>query len=58
MLASRDFSQFKLVQMMFEYGADLNKTTNEGMSALAMTILFNNKKVTEFFIAKGANIFN
>jgi ankyrin repeat protein len=58
MLASRDVSQFKLVDMMIQYGADINLTTQDGMTAMAMTILFNNKEITEFYIAKGANIFN
>ena len=44
--------------MMVEYGADINITTREGISALAMTILFDNRKCTEYYITKHANIFN
>jgi ankyrin repeat protein len=58
MLASRDDNQLKLVEILVQYGADINITTEEGISALSMTILCNNRKCTEFYISHHANIFN
>ena len=58
MLACRDITQHKLVELMIEYNADVNIVTPEGISALSMTVMFENKQCTEFLISKGSKIFN